>query len=187
MKRWGRLLLLALLLVGILWFYNRLQGPSAPSSEKADNSLTANMKVAKDTVDFRWLSDNGTTVIRNVCHYSYPAAGLDTAVIIQKRDSMLGIHIHGEEPQMYMATEHRLPIVHQKTTNGDIRTTGQWEMEGDMMGGSFVCYSHYNPQLQRVEVHEAFVYGPDRDKETVLKRLEESLLSPIPENSGKSH
>jgi hypothetical protein len=38
-----------------------------------------------------------------------------------------------------------------------------------------------------VEVHEAFVYGPDRDKETVLKRLEESLLSTIPENSGKSH
>lgn len=147
------------------------------SSIRYKIEIPEEMNALKEGQNFTWITDNGTGIMRNICLYSYPATGLDTAAVICKRDSVMRLNIPGETEGMYLATDHRLPVNHTFTPEGRLRTEGTWEMKGDMMGGPFVCHSLYDKENQRVIVAEAFLYAPDRDKATPMKRLEEILSS----------
>ena len=195
MKRWGRFIILALMLLIVLAFY-LMPGTKHPENGQVSGGRTAGktaeialaleslgctltipegMTIARKAQDFLWFTDNGSGIMRNICLYCYPADALDTALVIQKRDSVMKQHMPGEEPQMYMKTEGRLPVSHQRAADGMLRTDGWWEMEGDMMGGPFVSHSRLDKKRGRIVVAEAFLYAPDRDKEVALQRLEEAL------------
>lgn len=195
MKKWGRFIILALMLLIVLAFY-RMTGTKhqadSPSASGRNAEQTAEitqalkpfgctltipkgMAIARKVPDFLWFTDNGAGIMRNICLYSYPAEAMDTALVIQKRDSVMKRNMPGEEPQMYMKTEEKLPVSHRWDTDGMLRTNGWWEMEGDMMGGPFVSHSRLDKKRCRIVVAEAFLYAPDRDKEVALQRLEEAL------------
>ena len=137
----------------------------------------ADMNTTKEGHDFTWITDNGTGIMRNICLYSYPATELDSSVVVYKRDSVMRMNIPGEADGMYVETDHRMPVRHAFTAKGRLRTEGTWEMKGDMMGGPFVCHSIYDDKNRQVIVAEAFLYAPDRNKATAMKRLEEILFT----------
>lgn len=195
MKRWGRFILLAVLLIIVLAFHLTLSGKHSPERQATGDTtagttaeiaqalkpmgctltIPEGMTLSRKAKDFLWFSDNGASIMRNICLYSYPAEAMDTALVIQKRDSVMRQNMPGEEPQMYMKTEAGLPVGYQWSAGGILRTSGWWEMEGDMMGGPFVSHSRLDKKRGRILVAEAFLYAPDRDKELPLQRLEEAL------------
>ena len=189
MNRWRRTLLLTMLLAGLLLIYFAIgkKGRSANGGETSTPpslselgvtmEIPEGMTVNRRGKDFVWLSDNGSGIMRNICIYSYPATRLDTAVVVNKRDSVMSRNIQGEEPQMHMKTDRQREITQRCDDDSTLRTSGWWEMEGDMMGGPFVCHSRYDARKRRVIVAEAFLYAPDRDKEVPLQRLEEVLTT----------
>ena len=172
-----RILFLAALLVALLLFYMHEPQESNQAKSGDKTETPDGMKKIKEGKDFTWFSDNGASIMRNICLYSYTAEGLDSAAVVSKRDSVMRQNITGETDDMYMATDRRLPIRHSLTPDGQLRTEGTWEMKGDMMGGPFVCLSRYDEQSHRVIVAEAFLYAPDCDKSTIMKRLEEQLTN----------
>jgi hypothetical protein len=132
--------------------------------------------------DFVWLSDNEVQTMRNICLYTYPGNRLDEALVVSKRDSVMRSNIPGEREGMYMHTEEQVPVSHSRLTWKGIpllRSAGLWEMEGDAMGGPFVCHSRVDSTRGCIVVAEAFVYAPGRDKREVMKRLEAQLLKLI--------
>ena len=197
MNRWTRVIILALMLLVALAFYlmpkdkpqEERRGFSGRAAEKTAETAQAlqrlhctlavppGMTVAREAPGFLWLTDNGTGIMRGICLYCYPAEAIDTALVVRKRDSVMRQNLPGEEPQMHIQTERRLPVSHEWTAAGVLRSRGSWEMEGDMMGGPFVCHSRLDKKRGRVVVAEAFIYAPGREKEVPLQRLEEALLT----------
>lgn len=197
MKRWGRFILLAVLLIIVLAFYLTLSGKHSPERQATGDTATGTtaeiaqalkpmgctltipegMTLSRKAMDFLWFTDNGASIMRNICLYSYPAERLDSSVVISRRDSVMRLNIPGETDGMHVETDSRMPVRHTLTPEGRLRTEGTWEMKGDMMGGPFVCHSIYDPQNRRVIVAEAFLFAPDRDKATAMKRLEEILFT----------
>ena len=187
-----RIFVLAALLVALLLFY--MHQPQADNSlqnipkKKAPSpaflaaihytmDIPDGMSATKEGKDFCWITDNGASIMRNICVYSYPTTRLDTSAIIAKRDSVMRDNIHGETDDMYMATDRRMPVSHSLAPNGRLRTEGTWEMKGDMMGGPFVSHSFLDEANGRVIVAEGFLFAPDREKTTPMKRIEEILLT----------
>lgn len=127
--------------------------------------VPAYMKAARHGQDFLWLSDNSTTMMRNIVIYrdtvQHPASdrlpgesGAEDAVRFTKvRDNALGSHIKGETDDMHMKTVAG-SVTGEKTfmpeSDGKKRQLGrdenlpiylyrgQWEIENDIMGGPFV-------------------------------------------------
>lgn len=183
-----RIIGLTVVLIALTAFYlhkPKAQEPAAKagasprflSSIHYQMDTPAEMNTTKEGLDFTWITDNGTGIMRNICLYSYPASGLDSSVVISRRDSVMRLNIPGETDGMYVETDRRMPVRHTLTPEGRLRTEGTWQMKGDMMGGPFVCHSIYDPQDRRVIVAEAFLFAPDRDKATAMKRLEEILFT----------
>ena len=128
---------------------------------------------------FLWLSDNGADVMRNICIYSYEGMQTDTAAVAMKRDSVMKANLPGERSNMYMRTVRKAAVTHRTVDTGNrllLRSEGLWEMEGDAMGGPFVCYSWADTDCCRIVVAEAFVYAPGHDKQQTMRRLERELL-----------
>ena len=186
----------------ILWFFaiGALIGCSASTQkegqkhdsqalEEAINQITgeqvelsAGMTQWKEGKDFFWFSDNEAQTMRNICLYTYPGDTLDEALVVSKRDSVMQRNIPGERAGMYMHTEKQVPVRHSRLMwEGTplLRSVGQWEMEGDAMGGPFVSHSWVDTTRGCIVVAEAFVYAPGRNKSEVMKRLEAQLLKLI--------
>lgn len=128
---------------------------------------------------FLWVSDNEAPTMRNICIYSYPGFALEAGRVTMVRDSVMRENIKGESDGMFMHTEAKVPVTHKMMTwkgHRLLRTAGMWEMEGDAMGGPFVCHSRVDSLRNRVVVAEAFVFAPGRNKEETMKRLEAQLL-----------
>lgn len=191
-KNWLHIFVLATLLVVLLLFYrhqpqvdNSLQdipnkkapSPAFLTAIHFTMDIPNEMSATKEGKDFCWMTDNGASIMRNICVYSYLATRLDTADIIAKRDSVMRENIHGETDDMVMATDRRMPVSHSIAPNGRLRTEGTWEMKGDMMGGPFVSHSFLDEANGRVIVAEGFLFAPDRDMATPMKRIEEILLT----------
>lgn len=129
----------------------------------------------KQGINFVWTSNNSATKMQNICIYSYSGLSLEPATAIRMRDSIMAVNIPGEEPQMRMRTErHRIKPKYKKAViNGftGLMVHGQWQMEGDAMGGPFSCIALPDSARQRTVVAEAFVYAPGENKDDVMKRL----------------
>ena len=54
---------------------------------------------------------------------------------------------------------------------------GLWRMQGDMMGGPFVCHTRLDEKNHRVVVAEGFVYAPETDKRNFMRRIEAALFT----------
>lgn len=134
----------------------------------------------KDTTDFFWSSNNANTGRMDIVVYTFPYTDEHTFTkeyLVARRDSILGANIPGAFPGSRMATD---------TDNVSYTATSQrgkycgvlrglWQMEGDMMGGPFVSYARVDEVNSRVVVAEGFVYSPETDKRSYIRRLEGSL------------
>lgn len=138
------------------------------------------MQAMKQGKDFVWLSDHATAGARNICVYTYPGTDDSATTLTAKRDSVMKANIPGGSNGTYMRTSHQAPVYHRKLRERGRDITearGLWEMEGDAMGGPFVCRAQKDSRHNRTVVAEAFVYAPEQAKRNILRQLEAALAT----------
>jgi len=133
----------------------------------------------KDTMDFFWATNNASVGQTYIAIYTFPYTDEYTFTgdyLIAKRDSMMHKYVPGSLPGSYMRTTEYVtytPITWQGKYCGVLR--GLWDTYGDMMGGPFVSYARLDEVNNRVIVTEGFVYAPEVDKRSYIRRIEAAL------------
>ncbi|MDR2920218.1 MAG: DUF4837 family protein [Tannerella sp.] len=142
----------------------------------------AEMAYFKDTTNFFWTSNNANTGRMDLVIYTFPYTDPNTFTLdylVAMRDSIMKINMPGTYPNSYMSTNKLMTDYNSITLNGKYAGVlrGLWEMEGDMMGGPFVSVARLDEVNNRVVVAEGFVYAPETDKRSYIRRIEASLYT----------
>ena len=137
------------------------------------------MKIGKD---FIWASDDGLSVIQNICIYSLPYVSekmLTCNPYVALRDKVMADNIPGAHEGSVMRTNHEFVWTKNIRVRDDVamETRGLWEMSKEAMGGPFVSHSRIDTVNNRIIVVEGFVYAPDKMKRTMIRRLEAALYT----------
>jgi hypothetical protein len=137
------------------------------------------MKTGKD---FIWASDDGLSVIQNICIYSLPYVSekmLTRNPYIALRDKVMADNIPGAHEGSVMRTNHEFVWIKNIRVRDDVamEARGLWEMSKEAMGGPFVSHSRIDTINNRIIVVEGFVYAPDKMKRTMIRRLEAALYT----------
>lgn len=141
------------------------------------------MSASKEEPDFFWGSNNANRGRTDILVYSFPYTSREAFTkdyLVAMRDSVVKRNVPGSFPNSYMKTEKRFelsyePITYRGEYCGVLR--GLWRMEGDKMGGPFVCHALLDKRKQRVIVVEGFVYAPESQKANLMRRLEAALFT----------
>ena len=152
-------------------------------------AVPRNMVRCKKADNFMWISNNAGNMNRNIVLYTYPYTEADAftrAKLLQKRDSVMKLHIPGPVENSYMTTEYRFePPIWEETALANnqyaIRLQGMWRVEGEFMGGPFVSISCLDEKNQRIITAEAFIYAPNQYKRNAMRQLEGALYTIKPE------
>lgn len=146
-------------------------------------NIPKGFSINKDTLDFVWMRYPTPEISQELIAYWYPYTSDSTFTIdylINKRDSILKLHVPGPTKGSYMATEKRVPITMNPFIlkgNYTVELRGLWRVQGDFMGGPFISISTLDPIRQRVLTIEGSVYAPRYDKREYLRQLEAMLYS----------
>ncbi|MGV3461690.1 MAG: DUF4837 family protein [Flavobacterium sp.] len=100
--------------------------------------------------------------------------------IINMRDSIGNMYIHGQEPGTHMVTEEAYAPYIFMTSLKDRRAfeaRGNWEMENDFMNGPFLNYAIRDDKHQCYLVVEGFIYSPSSPKRDLMAELEAIIRS----------
>ncbi len=139
-------------------------------------------KLRKLHHDFAWLQYDTKKSTQGVFIYRYPVDGneMDVNRIIAKRNEVMKRNVAGPSDGSYMITadywEPSLDYVKYKGRQF-AEVHGQWEMEGDFMGGPFTSHVFYSPDGREVFVVEAWVYAPQSNKRQYLRQTESLLYT----------
>lgn len=148
-------------------------------------AVPRNMVRCKKAENFMWISNNAGNMNRNIVLYTYPYTEKDAFSrhkLLQKRDSVMKLHIPGPVENSYMTTEYRFePPIWQETALANnqyaIQLQGMWRVEGEFMGGPFVSISCLDQKNQRIITAEAFIYAPNQYKRNAMRQLEAALYT----------
>ena len=115
--------------------------------------LPADMRSSKQGKGFLWISNNATTGMKNVAIYKVTTADtlpLSVKRFCQLRDSVMQINIKGETDSMFITTLKASVKGRFNPKKRRCRYEGLWEMQGDAMGGPFICnvYKRRNKQQE---------------------------------------
>jgi len=103
-----------------------------------------------------------------------------------RRDSLFKKWIHGTRPGTYVVTQYEFPI---KTEIIDFKgyyafeTRGAWRMNNFSMGGSFIHYSVYVPQQQRLYYLIGSIFAPAVPHRRFLNQFDAILWSFEPDSA----
>ena len=139
-------------------------------------TIPSDIRASKTGKDFVWISDNGTRTMRNICVYATPGTDCSANRLVDLRDSVMARNIPGERQGMFMTTEHRAGLRHQRRGPFTV-IHGLWAMKDDAMGGPFVSLSLPDTTRRRTITAEAFLYAPSVDKAQTMRQLEALLYT----------
>ena len=145
-------------------------------------SAPSEMTFFKDTANFFWTSNNAKTGRMDLVIYTFPYTDPNTFTLdylVAMRDSIMKINMPGSYPDSHMSTNKLLTDYSEITLNGKYAGVlrGLWEMKGDMMGGPYVSVARLDEANNRVVVAEGFVYAPETDKRSYIRRIEAALYT----------
>ena len=132
--------------------------------------------------NFRWMSEETALTSKGLFVWSYDYTGpesISKSFLLNKRDSVLKKNVPGPSEGSYMTTESRLPVTYKRFNNNDHQVAelrGLWKVEGDLMGGPFVCFAHIDEEKGRVVVTDGYIYAPEKPEKRNLVWEIESLL-----------
>ncbi|MDR0349078.1 MAG: DUF4837 family protein [Tannerella sp.] len=140
------------------------------------------MTFFRDTANFFWTSNNANTGRMDLVIYTFPYTDPNTFTLdylVAMRDSIMKMNMPGSYPNSYMSTNKLLTDYSEITLNGKYAGVlrGLWEMEGDMMGGPYISIARLDEANNRIVVAEGFVYAPETDKRSYIRRIEASLYT----------
>lgn len=134
--------------------------------------------------DFRWMSEETALISKGVFIWSYDYTGpqsISKSFLLNKRDSVLMKNVPGPSEGSYMTTESRLPVTYKRFNKNNhqvVELRGLWKVEGDLMGGPFVCVAHIDEENNRVVVTDGYVYAPEKpEKRNLVWEIESILYS----------
>jgi len=138
------------------------------------------MKKFVEKKDFFWMSNQANRGESDILVYSIPYTSQDQfkeEYLITLRDSVVHL-IPGSFPQSHMTTEKRFMLqskVIKVNKAYAVEMRGLWKMNGDKMGGPFVCRFVLDEPNQRILAVEGFIYAPESRKANYIKRIEASI------------
>ncbi len=146
--------------------------------------VPTNYKENKPGKDFMWMSNESPLVSLGLMVYSFDysdSGSLNKSVLLNKRDSVLQKNVPGPADGSYMATESRLPVTYKRFEHNDhqiVELRGLWKVQGDLMGGPFVCFAHVDEKNKRVVVTDGYIYAPEKpEKRNLMWQIESVLYS----------
>jgi hypothetical protein len=149
--------------------------------------------------DFVWLKKEIISGNTSILIYQVPMSSIENkknkvAKIIQMRDSIGKLYIHGKELNTDMITEEayapyfsNIVLNHKRA----YETKGTWELKNDFMSGPFINYAIVDRDNDRILVLEGFCYSPSKEKRDMMLELEAIIKSikidkkPLPKEKSK--
>lgn len=140
---------------------------------------------ALENDSFIWLKKDIPSGNTNILLYKVPYCAIehDKTIlmnIINMRDSIGTLYIHGQDSGTYMKTEEAYAPYLFMTSFKNKRafeTRGNWEMENDYMMGPFLNYAIRNDEHTCYTVVEGFIYSPSSPKRDLIIELESIIKS----------
>jgi len=135
----------------------------------------------REAENFLWISYETESTSQGVFVYAYPydkATLPDRALMVSKRNEFLKSFVPGTLKGSYMVTVTDVePLRSVEKFNGFTFATlrGLWDVQGDFMGGPFICYTLLDEANARCLVMEAYVYAPKSDKRIYLRQTDAVL------------
>jgi hypothetical protein len=133
---------------------------------------------------FIWLRKEYQSGYNSILVYEVPMNtiknGNTTQSIIEMRDSIGKVNIHGMLPNTWMITEESYApyLSYVKLDNKlTVLTKGTWELKNDFMAGPFVNYAIKDTKNNRYLVIEGFTYLPSKAKRDLVFELEAIINS----------
>ena len=134
---------------------------------------------------FVWLKKEIISGNTSILIYQVPMSSIENkknkvAKIIQMRDSIGKLYIHGKELNTDMITEEayapyfsNIVLNHKRA----YETKGTWELKNDFMSGPFINYAIVDRDNDRILVLEGFCYSPSKEKRDMMLELETIIKS----------
>lgn len=135
--------------------------------------------------NFVWFKKEIISGNTSILIYQVPLSSIENkrdkvSSIIQMRDSIGRLYIHGKELNTDMITEEayapyfsNIVLNHTKT----YETKGTWELKNDFMSGPFINYAIVDKKNDRILVLEGFCYSPSKEKRDLMLELEAIIKS----------
>lgn len=131
--------------------------------------------------DFLWVRYDTKDVNQSILIYSEPYSRQNTFTnegMIEVMDLFLKEHVPGAAKDSYMKTFLEYPPRITETSIANVYATelrGLWHVQGDIMGGPFVCYAMLDEPNRRVIYLHGFVFAPAKEKRNLMWQLQSIL------------
>lgn len=131
--------------------------------------------------DFLWLRYDTKDINQSILVYTEPYTRQNTFTkegMIEVMDLVCRQHVPGAVAGSYMKTFPEYPPVMRETALADVYATelrGLWNVEGDIMGGPFICYAMLDEPRNRVIYLHGFVFAPAVNKRNLMVQLRSIL------------
>ena len=140
-------------------------------------------KLRKDSANFLWMSHETPSSSLGLFVYEIDDVGegsFSREYLLNARDLTLRKEVPGPSEGSYMTTEHLFPVNYQVIkTPADSNTVvlrGLWKVQGDMMGGPFVCMARRKKDTNKIIITEGYTFNPEKPKKRNLVRQLEAIL-----------
>ena len=156
-----------------------------------DTTLSINAQMVNgQVVNILWCCNNKGPMRRDVLVYSYPYTTQEqfsNEAVCAMRDAVLGQLVTAQVEGSHMGTEYRYfpPESRQVPALQDsiggfyaLETRGLWKIiDGEAMGGPFVCLTRLDQVNGRVVTAETFLYAGGQKKRNALRQAEAILYT----------
>jgi len=127
--------------------------------------------------NFIWLRYDTKDINQSILVYTEPYQRQNTftkAGMVEMIDRTCREHVPGAVAGSFMKTFTEYPPLFRETVVAGRYATelrGLWHVDGDIMGGPFVCYSFLDEERQRVVHIHGFVFAPGVNKRNLMVQL----------------
>lgn len=126
---------------------------------------------------FLWLRYDTKDINQSILVYTEPYTRQNTFTregMLEAVDLAGREHVPGPAAGSFMQTYPDYPPMFRETSLGKLYATelrGLWRVEGDIMGGPFICYAFLDEPRNRVVYLHGFVFAPAMDKRNLMVQL----------------
>jgi hypothetical protein len=167
--------------------YRAQKNEEAITTLKTDLGVTLDIpkgySIVRKEEDVQWIRYQTKDVTQSILVYTEPYA----------RDSTFSPHmmaavmnmftervVPGPNKGSFMKINTVYPVQYTETELADRYASelrGLWDLEGGIMGGSFVCRALLDERFNRVIYVHTFLFAPGKDKRNYMRQLEAILAS----------
>jgi hypothetical protein len=131
--------------------------------------------------DFIWVRYDTRDINQSILIYTEPYTRQNTFSqegMIEVMNSFMRKHVPGPTSGSYMKIFVEYPPLWRETSVGGLYASelrGLWNVEGDIMGGPFVCYAMLDEPRNRVIYLHGFIFAPALEKRNLVWQLQSML------------